>query len=82
MNTAFMLLAQFEKPVVNLDDICVEYFGCKSHTAKQKALAGTLPVPAFRCGSNKTTWLIHVTDLAVMIDKQREAAKEDWIGAA
>jgi len=35
-----MLLAQFEKPVVNLEDIGVEYFGCKSHTAKQKSLAG------------------------------------------
>ena len=83
MKTVFMLLAQYEKPIVKLEDICEEYFSCSRHTAFQKAKAGTLPVPAFRCGdSNKATWLVHITDLAALIDKHRAAAKTDWIGDA
>ena len=82
MKTSLLLMAQFEKPIVRLDDICEEYFSCKRHTAIGKANAGTLPVPAFRCGSNKGTWMVHISDLAEMIDQQREEAKKEWIGAA
>ena len=82
MKTSLLLMAQFEKPVVKLEDICEEYFSCKRHTAISKAKAGTLPVPAFRCGSNKGVWMVHITDLAIMIDKQREEAKKDWLGVA
>jgi hypothetical protein len=81
MKTSLLLMAQFEKPVVPLEQICKEYFSCSRHTAFVKAKAGTLPVPAFRCGSNKGTWMIHISDLAVMIDSQREQARKDWVGA-
>jgi hypothetical protein len=81
MKTAFALMAQHEKAVLPLDDICEEYFGCKKKTAEGKALAGSLPVAAFRIGTQKGRWMVHVTDLAEMIDKQREEAKKDWIGA-
>ena len=77
-----LLLAQFEKPVIKLEDICEEYFSCSRHTAFVKAKTGTLPVPAFRCGSNKGSWMVHITDLAEMIDKQRDEAKKDWLGIA
>jgi hypothetical protein len=82
MKTEFLLLAQFEKPVVALEDICEEYFACKRHTAIQKAKAGTLDVNAFQLGeSNKSPWMVHISDLAAMIDKRRDKAKRDWIGA-
>ncbi|MEH6630198.1 MAG: pyocin activator PrtN family protein [Halopseudomonas aestusnigri] len=81
MKTSFYLLAQFEKPIIPLEDISEEYFGCSRSTAIQKAKSGTLPVPAFQCGqSQKSTWMVHINDLATMIDQQREAAKEDWVG--
>ncbi|EGG92990.1 hypothetical protein IMCC1989_1943 [gamma proteobacterium IMCC1989] len=83
MKTEFLLMAQFEKAVVPLEDICAEYFGCARHTAKQKAKAGTLPVPAFQCStSQKAPWMVHVVDLAKWVDKQRELAKEDWVGSS
>jgi len=37
MKTSLLLMAQFEKPIVRLDDICEEYFSCKRHTAIGKA---------------------------------------------
>ncbi|WP_018693549.1 pyocin activator PrtN family protein [Algicola sagamiensis] len=81
MKTAFILLAQYERAVVPIEEISETYFGCNRNTAIAKAKAGTLPVPAFRCGeSQKNQWVIHLSDLAEFIDRQREIAKEDWVG--
>jgi hypothetical protein len=83
MNTAFLLMAQFNKAIVPLDEICKAYFGLEARTAKNYAKAGRLPVTAFRTGSsNKAPWLINVNDLAEYLDKQRDAAKQDQINAA
>ena len=71
MQTVFMLLAQYEKPVVPLKDICSEYFGLSYQTARQRANAGMLPIPKFRT-SQKSDYLVHLTDLASYIDQQRE----------
>lgn len=71
MQTVFMLLAQYEKPVVPLKDICSEYFGLSYQTARQRANAGMLPIPTFRT-SQKSDYLVHLTDLASYIDQQRE----------
>lgn len=78
MNTALMLMAQYEQTTLKLEDICKDYFGCSRHTAIQKAKACTLPVPAFQLGdSNKHTWFVHVKDLADLIDKRRAEAAEE-----
>lgn len=83
MNTAMLLMAQYEKTTILLEEICEEYFGCSRHTAIQKAKASTLPVPAFQVGSGqKAPWFVHVTDLAALIDKQREEARDEWNKAA
>jgi len=71
MQTIFMLLAQFEKPVVPLKEICGEYFGLSHQTARVRANAGQLPIPAFRT-SQKNDYLVHLADLAAYIDQQRE----------
>jgi hypothetical protein len=70
MKTIFMLLAQFEKPVVKLSEICEEYFGLSVQTARLRANAGLLPVPAFR-SSQKSEYLVHLEDLANYIDERR-----------
>jgi hypothetical protein len=81
MNTAFLLMAQYQKAILPLSDICVAYFGCAKHTADQKAKAGTLPVPAFKCGTGqKGPYMVSINDLAQLIDERREAAKADWVG--
>ena len=63
MQTVFMLLAQYEKPVVPLKDICSEYFGLSYQTARQRANAGMLPIPTFRT-SQKSTYLVRQTERA------------------
>jgi len=83
MKTALLLMAQYEKTAIPLEDICQEYFSCSRHTAIQKAKASTLPVPAFQMGiSQKSPWFVHVDDLAKLIDKRRGEAKEEWEKAA
>jgi hypothetical protein len=80
MNTAFLLMAQFNKAVIPITDICEEYFGLSAATAKNYAKAGKLPVPAFKTGkSNKAIWMINVTDLAEHLDNLRDQAKKDHI---
>lgn len=71
MQTVFMLLAQYEKPIVPLKEICGDYFGLSYQTARQRANAGILPIPVFRT-SQKSDYLVHLTDLANYIDQQRE----------
>ena len=80
MNTTFLLMAQFNKALVPLKEVCDEFFGCSLRTATQKANAGTLPIPILKCdgASKKSPLLVHVSDLAALIDLRREEAKKEW----
>ena len=79
MKTIMLLMAQYEKPMIPLKEICGEYFGMAPVTAAQRAIAGTLPVPALRLGkSQKCPWFIHINDLAQFIDDQRDQAVDEW----
>lgn len=74
--TLFLLMATYGSvTAVRLDDVADLYFGMAPQTAKAKATAGLLPVPAFRA-SQKSPYLIHLVDLAEYIDAQRQAAAE------
>ncbi|ATC93475.1 pyocin activator PrtN family protein [Pseudoalteromonas tunicata] len=79
MNTAFALLARYGKSELELREICVDYFGITPETANQKAKAHALPVPTFKLrNSERSPTLVKVEDLAAYIDKQHQAAKEEW----
>lgn len=79
MKTMMLLLAQYEKTTIPLEDVCEEYFACSRHTAKVRAKASALPIPAFQVGkSNKAPWFVHVEDLANLIDQQRADALRDF----
>lgn len=82
--TLWMLLAQFNgQATVPLDSICNAYFGMSQQKAAVSAQKCTLPVPAFRLSpSQKSPWLVHLSDLAVHIDKCREAAAKENIHRA
>ncbi|GIU22115.1 pyocin activator PrtN family protein [Shewanella sp. MBTL60-007] len=83
MNTTFLLMAQFNKAVIPLEDICKEFLGLETRTALNYAKSGRLPIAAFRTSnSNKAPWVVHVSDLADHLDKQRDIAKQDLICAA
>ncbi|GLS83257.1 pyocin activator PrtN family protein [Paraferrimonas haliotis] len=79
MNTVFLLMAEYEKAVLPLDEICESYFGCTPKVAARKAASCELPIPAFRQGNTqKSKWAVHVHDLAAFIDTQRQVASSNW----
>ncbi|WP_082300983.1 pyocin activator PrtN family protein [Photorhabdus luminescens] len=78
MNTTFLLMAEFETATIPLSDIAERYLGMKPATAEQKASLGLLPLPTFRCNdSQKSPRMVHVSDLAELIDKKRKESKDE-----
>lgn len=77
MNTMFLLLAQYGgKPVIPVEDVCRDFF---THLTPEKFIrkvsAGELAIPLVRLEpSQKCAKGVHLTDLAIYIDKRREAA--------
>ena len=57
---------------------CAELFGYSPDEAAKRAARAALPVPVFRCGSQKSPWLVNVEDLADYIESQRRQALEEW----
>lgn len=51
--TEMLLFVKYETPTIPLEVICEEYFGCAKGTAKLKAKAGSLPIPAFGWGHHR-----------------------------
>lgn len=77
MNTYFALLAEFETAQIPLAQCCGK-FGLTAAEASRRAARQALPVPAFRCGSQKAPWLVDAADLARYLDQAREQAAADW----
>ncbi|WP_336062661.1 pyocin activator PrtN family protein [Serratia sp. 201] len=78
MNTMFLLMAEYEKSNIPLSEIAERYLGLKPATAEQKAAEGKLPIATFRVGNTqKAPRLVHIEDLATLIDQRRKAAKEE-----
>lgn len=69
MNTAYLLLAQYEKAVLTLKEAAV-LFGWSLKTAQNRLAAGTFPVPTIKTGSS-----VHVRmlDIADYFDRRAEA---------
>jgi len=79
MNTNFALLARFQTPVIELKNICEEFFGIKPKTAEQKVKGCDFPIPTFKLrDSERSPTLIKVEDLANYIDKRYAEAENEW----
>ncbi|MBL4898696.1 MAG: pyocin activator PrtN family protein [Colwellia sp.] len=79
MNTLFLLMSQYDNPLIPLDDVADEYFAIKTKSeADRQAKDHKLPVPAFRLGKQRSQWFIHVEELAKFIDETRLKQKEIW----
>lgn len=78
VSTYFALLAEYSESEVPLANVCQKYFGLSPAKAAARAGRHALPIPAWRGGSQKSTWLISLKDLAEFIDKQRELAWREW----
>ncbi len=77
-STFFALMAEYETASVELSRVCEKYFGLRPPEAAKRANTNRLPVPAYRCGTQKAKWLIHIDDLATHIDSQRAVAQQSW----
>lgn len=73
-NTYFGLLAEFGEANIPLERVAVKYFGLSFAEARRRAPARMLPCAAFRLGGQKSPWLVSATDLAELIDRQRQKA--------
>ncbi|MDM9594996.1 pyocin activator PrtN family protein [Pseudomonas guariconensis] len=80
MNTAFVLMAQYNgKAIISLEQVCSDYF---THLTpdmfQRKVLAGQIKLPITRLeASQKTARGIHIADLALYLDQQRDAAHKE-----
>jgi len=78
MNTAFLLMAQYDgKAIIPIDVVARDYFPHLS-TDKflRKTLLGEIKLPVVRidAGTQKSAKGVHLTDLAQYIDDRRAAA--------
>jgi hypothetical protein len=78
VNTVFLLMAEFGQTDIPLETVADRYLGMDERVARAKAGRGELPFPAFRAGSQKSPWLVRVTDLADWLDRERARALHDW----
>lgn len=78
--TLFLLLAQYSgRAIVPLDQVCRDYFyHLSTDKLLKKCLDGVIPLPVVRIeGSQKAARGVHLTDLAIYIDKCRAAAVKE-----
>jgi hypothetical protein len=73
-STYFGLLAEFGEANVPLAKVAPKYFGLSYVEARRRAPSKMLPCRTFRLGGQKSPWLISVSDLAELIDRQRDKA--------
>ena len=82
MKTLYLLMARFEQPAIPLSVVCEEYFGLSIQEANRAASLNRLPIPTFRVGtSQRAPRMVHVEDLAALIDKQRQSAMKSWLSS-
>lgn len=80
MNTAFLLLAQYNgKAVIPVPDVCRDYFShLNSEQFVRKASKGEIKIPVVRMEeSQKAAKGIHIQDLADYLDARKAAAVEE-----
>lgn len=78
MNTAFLLMAQYDgKAVIPVDQVAKDYFPHLSvDKFLRKAIVGEIRLPIVRIdpGTQKSAKGVHLTDLAQYLDDRRAAA--------
>lgn len=77
MNTFFALLAEYGTAQIPLER-CAPLFGIGAKEAEKRAGLQSLPVPAFRAGSQKSPWLIDASKLASYLDERKAQAEAEW----
>lgn len=77
MNTAFLLMAQYEgRAIIPVEDVCRDYFPHLNRTKfLRKIRSGELPLTVVEIEeSQKAARGVHLSDLADYLDSRREKA--------
>lgn len=83
MNTVYLLMAQFDKAIIPLEEIAQPYLGFSARIAVNKHNRGELGLPCFRLNqSQKSPLVVRVQDLAAYIDTQAEQAQQACLKSA
>ena len=76
--TKYLLMAEFGKSTVDLEEICDAYLDMGFRKAMEAFNNGTLPVAAFRLrDSQKAKVKVCIEDLARLIDERRAQAEAE-----
>lgn len=79
ISTQDYLFLQFGKLIVELREVCQIYYPHLSHTAMNRTASEQgFAFPCFRLAdSQKSPYFVHLSDLAVALDKAKNAVKRD-----
>jgi len=80
MNTAFLLLAQYDgRAVIPIDVVCRDYFShLTTNHLVSKISSGEIAIPLVRIEeSQKCAKGVHLQDLANYVDQRAEAARRE-----
>ena len=80
MNTAFLLMAQYDgKAVIPAEQVCKDYFPhLNTEQFLRKIGAGEIKLPVVRAEtSQKSAKGVHLQDLAEYLDGRRDAARKE-----
>lgn len=77
-----MLMMEFEAADVPLSVVAPKYLGMDERMWKRAASMQQLPFPVFRVGSQKSPWMVSVSELALYLDKREADARKDWKASA
>ncbi|MEG9622090.1 pyocin activator PrtN family protein [Pseudomonas guariconensis] len=80
MNTAFVLMAQYNgNAIISIEQVCADYFThLTPEMFQRKVLAGQIKLPITRIEpSQKSARGVHIADLALYLDQQRDAARKE-----
>lgn len=80
MNTAFLLMAQYDgRAIIPADLVCKDYFPhLTPDTFVRKVALGDIALPLVRIDAGKKSARgVHLQDLASYIDKRAEAARKE-----
>lgn len=79
MQTAFILMAQYERAVIPAETVCRDYFAPLTLPVFLRKIGdGSINLPLIRMEeSQKGARGVHVSDLAAYIDRKRAAALKE-----
>lgn len=80
MNTAFLLMAQYDaRAVIPLEQVCADYFPhLQPAMLLRKIASGEIALPVVRAEvSQKSAKGVHLADLAAYLDARRAAAGKE-----